>query len=281
MQDVVRRHDALMQTAIAAHDGYVFKTIGDAFCAAFARPEEAVAAILDAQRALGAEDFSAVDGLRVRAAVHTGTADEREGDYFGPAVNRIARLLAIGAWRSGARLGCHNRSGAGSASTRGEPARSRRASAPRPRPTRTGLPVGRGRSRCRLPAAALARRPSEQLATAAEVVCRPRNGDRRNHSAHRAASTRHAGRFGRRWQDAHLLASRSEYARRLWRRRVVHRTRTARERRIHSIGCRAGTRVSRSRATAIAWRTSFANSRKSTRCSSSTTASIWSSPPRE
>lgn len=95
MQDVVRRHDALMQTAIAAHDGYVFKTIGDAFCAAFARPEEAVAAILDAQRALGAEDFSAVDGLRVRAAVHTGTADEREGDYFGPAVNRIARLLAI------------------------------------------------------------------------------------------------------------------------------------------------------------------------------------------
>ena len=96
MQDAVRRHDALMQTAIAQHDGYVFKTIGDAFCAAFARPEDAVAAILDAQRALGAEDFSNVDGLRVRAAVHTGTADERDGDYFGPALNRIARLLAVG-----------------------------------------------------------------------------------------------------------------------------------------------------------------------------------------
>jgi predicted ATPase/class 3 adenylate cyclase len=96
MADAVRRHDALMQTAIAAHDGYVFKTLGDAFCAAFARPEDAVAAILDAQRALAAEDFSAIDGLRVRAAVHTGTADEREGDYFGPAVNRVARLLAIG-----------------------------------------------------------------------------------------------------------------------------------------------------------------------------------------
>jgi predicted ATPase/class 3 adenylate cyclase len=96
MQDAVRRHDALMRTAIAAHDGYVFKTIGDEFCAAFARPEDAVAAILDAQRALGAEDFSGIDGLRVRAAVHTGTADEREGDYFGPAVNRVARLLAIG-----------------------------------------------------------------------------------------------------------------------------------------------------------------------------------------
>ena len=96
MQDAVRRHDALMRIAISARDGYVFKTIGDAFCAAFARPEDAVAAILDAQRALAGEDFSAIDGLRVRAAVHTGTADEREGDYFGPAVNRVARLLAIG-----------------------------------------------------------------------------------------------------------------------------------------------------------------------------------------
>src|SRR5580658_4683200 len=34
MQDAVRRHDALMRRAIAAHDGYVFKTVGDAFCAA-------------------------------------------------------------------------------------------------------------------------------------------------------------------------------------------------------------------------------------------------------
>jgi predicted ATPase len=96
MQDAVRRHDGLMRTAIAAHDGYVFKTIGDAFCAAFARPEEAVAAILDAQRALASEDFSAVDGLRVRAAIHTGTTDERDGDYFGSTVNRVARLLVIG-----------------------------------------------------------------------------------------------------------------------------------------------------------------------------------------
>jgi predicted ATPase/class 3 adenylate cyclase len=96
MQDAVRRHDALMRAAIATHDGVVFKTIGDAFCAAFARPEDAVAAMLDAQRALAAEDFSTIDGLRVRAAIHTGTADERDGDYFGPTVNRVARLLAIG-----------------------------------------------------------------------------------------------------------------------------------------------------------------------------------------
>jgi predicted ATPase/class 3 adenylate cyclase len=96
MQDAVRRHDALMRAAIVENGGHVFKTIGDAFCAAFSRPEDAVAAMLDAQRALAAEDFSAIDGLRVRAAIHTGTTDERDGDYFGPTINRVARLLAIG-----------------------------------------------------------------------------------------------------------------------------------------------------------------------------------------
>jgi predicted ATPase/class 3 adenylate cyclase len=95
MEAAVRRHDVLMREAIAAHNGHVFKTIGDAFCAAFTRPEDAVAAMFDAQRSLGVEDFSAIDGLRVRAAVHTGTADERDRDYFGPAVNRVARLLGI------------------------------------------------------------------------------------------------------------------------------------------------------------------------------------------
>jgi predicted ATPase/class 3 adenylate cyclase len=96
MAAAVRRHDALMRETIAAHNGHVFKTIGDAFCAAFSRPGDAIAAMFDAQRTLGAEDFSAVGGLRVRVAIHTGTADERDRDYFGPAVNRVARLLGIG-----------------------------------------------------------------------------------------------------------------------------------------------------------------------------------------
>jgi predicted ATPase/class 3 adenylate cyclase len=95
MQAAVRRHDEIVRSAIVDRGGYVFKTIGDAFCAAFARPEDAVAAILAAQRAIASEDFSAVGGLRVRAAIHTGTADERGRDYFGPAVNRVARLLGI------------------------------------------------------------------------------------------------------------------------------------------------------------------------------------------
>ncbi|MBV9647461.1 MAG: AAA family ATPase [Candidatus Eremiobacteraeota bacterium] len=96
MQEAVRRHDGIMRFAIATHQGQVFKTMGDAFCAVFLRPEDAVSAALDAQRTLAAEGFSSIEGLHVRMALHTGTADERDGDYFGPAVNRVARLLVIG-----------------------------------------------------------------------------------------------------------------------------------------------------------------------------------------
>jgi predicted ATPase/class 3 adenylate cyclase len=96
MQDAVRRHDALVRTAIDANGGYVFKTIGDAFCAVFARPEDAIHAALGAQRAISKEDFSAAGGVSIRMALHTGTSEERDGDYFGPTVNRVSRLLAIG-----------------------------------------------------------------------------------------------------------------------------------------------------------------------------------------
>jgi class 3 adenylate cyclase len=95
MEAAVRTHDALVRTAIAGNGGHVFKTIGDAFCAAFSKPEDAVAAMFQAQRALAVQDFSSVDGLRVRVAIHTGTADERDDDYFGPTVNRVARLLSV------------------------------------------------------------------------------------------------------------------------------------------------------------------------------------------
>ncbi|HLW38467.1 MAG TPA: adenylate/guanylate cyclase domain-containing protein [Candidatus Eremiobacteraceae bacterium] len=96
MKAAVAQHEQLMQAAIAAHDGYVFKTMGDAFCVAFRTVPDAISAALDAQRALQEQDFARVDGLKVRMAIHTGLADERSGDYFGPTVNRVARLLSIG-----------------------------------------------------------------------------------------------------------------------------------------------------------------------------------------
>ncbi|MDQ6781373.1 MAG: adenylate/guanylate cyclase domain-containing protein, partial [Candidatus Eremiobacteraeota bacterium] len=96
MQAAVRRHDELMRESIGAHRGHVFKTVGDAFCAVFHSVEDAVHAALDAQQRLASEDFSKVEGIRARMALHVGASDERDGDYFGPTLNRVARLLAIG-----------------------------------------------------------------------------------------------------------------------------------------------------------------------------------------
>jgi predicted ATPase/class 3 adenylate cyclase len=96
MDAALKQHDVLMRFAMEAHGGRVFKTVGDAFCVAFARVSDAAAASIDAQRALGAQSFSAVKGLRVRMGLHAGEASERNGDYFGPVVNRVARLMSIG-----------------------------------------------------------------------------------------------------------------------------------------------------------------------------------------
>jgi predicted ATPase/class 3 adenylate cyclase len=95
MAAALRRHDQLLRKAIDHHHGHVFKTVGDGFYACFGHPIDAIAAVTHAQHALANEDFSAVGGMRMRAAIHTGAADERDGDFFGPAVNRIARLLAV------------------------------------------------------------------------------------------------------------------------------------------------------------------------------------------
>jgi predicted ATPase/class 3 adenylate cyclase len=96
MKAAVARHEALIRQAITQNAGHVFKTVGDAFCAAFHSPHHAVHAALAAQRTLYKEDFTAVDGLQVRVGIHVGNAEERDGDYFGPTVNRVARLMSIG-----------------------------------------------------------------------------------------------------------------------------------------------------------------------------------------
>lgn len=95
MHRVIERHDALLRGAIEAAGGYVFKTVGDAVCAAFPTADAAVRSAVEAQRILSDEDWSAVGGLRVRMAVHSGAAELRDGDYFGQSVNRVARLLSL------------------------------------------------------------------------------------------------------------------------------------------------------------------------------------------
>jgi predicted ATPase/class 3 adenylate cyclase len=97
MRAAVARHDRLLREAIAGHGGVVFKTGGDAFYAAFATAAPAVEAALAAQRGVAAEDWGVVSPLRVRMALHTGAAELRDADYFGPPLNRVARLLSAGA----------------------------------------------------------------------------------------------------------------------------------------------------------------------------------------
>ena len=95
MKIALARHDALLRRAIESQGGLVFKTMGDAFCAAFSTAPEALKAALAAQRLLQAEPWGDVT-LRVRMALHTGAVEERDGDYFGQPLNRLARLLSAG-----------------------------------------------------------------------------------------------------------------------------------------------------------------------------------------
>ena len=91
MRDLVAEHDERFRGAIEANHGYVVKATGDGFHAAFARAADAVQAAEQLQAAT-----AGLPTLKVRIGINTGEVQERDGDYFGPAVNRAARLMAAG-----------------------------------------------------------------------------------------------------------------------------------------------------------------------------------------
>jgi predicted ATPase/class 3 adenylate cyclase len=92
MSAALARHDHLLRQAVAVNGGAVFATGGDGMAVVFGRAGDAIAAAVAAQRAFAVEPWPTA--LRVRMGVHTGEAEERGGDYFGPAVNRAARLMS-------------------------------------------------------------------------------------------------------------------------------------------------------------------------------------------
>jgi len=96
MRSTLNRHDEILRSAIQGHGGYIFKTVGDAFCAAFGSASNAMEAALKIQRALHTEQWQKGAVLSVRIALHTGIVEEQQADYFGPPVNRVARLLSAG-----------------------------------------------------------------------------------------------------------------------------------------------------------------------------------------
>jgi class 3 adenylate cyclase len=94
MEQALACHDRIVSEAVATHNGKLLKHKGegDSTFAVFARPSDAAAAALACQRTLTSEAWSDGIDLRVRMAIHTGEAELRDGDYFGPTVNRTARL---------------------------------------------------------------------------------------------------------------------------------------------------------------------------------------------
>jgi predicted ATPase/class 3 adenylate cyclase len=96
MRPALERHDSLLREVVEEYEGYVFKTVGDAFCVAFGSAERAVSAAIAIQRSLSVESWPDGIAIAVRMGLHTGTANFRDNDYFGPAVNRTARIESAG-----------------------------------------------------------------------------------------------------------------------------------------------------------------------------------------
>ena len=94
MQGALARHDEILRREIAANRGVVVKATGDGLHAVFATAIDAIAGAVDAQRALIAEPWGETGPLRVRIGIHSGVAEFRDDDYFGPTLNRAARITA-------------------------------------------------------------------------------------------------------------------------------------------------------------------------------------------
>ena len=96
MQDALVRHDTILRDTMESHRGQVVKSMGDGMVAVFRDAGDAVGAAVTAQRALSEEPWYVTGPLRARVGLHTGEAQYRDGDYFGLALNRAARIMSAG-----------------------------------------------------------------------------------------------------------------------------------------------------------------------------------------
>ncbi len=94
MHGALARHDAILRDAVEDTRGSVVKTTGDGLMAVFGEPVDAIIAGISAQQALAREAWEGTGPLLVRIGIHIGEAQPRAGDYYGPAVNRAARVVA-------------------------------------------------------------------------------------------------------------------------------------------------------------------------------------------
>lgn len=94
MPAAVRDHERIVRTALDSFGGYEFGTAGDSFAVAFSTAATAVEAATAVQRALDAHPWGEVR-VEIRIGLHSGQAEERDGRYFGPVVNRAARIQSL------------------------------------------------------------------------------------------------------------------------------------------------------------------------------------------
>jgi predicted ATPase/class 3 adenylate cyclase len=93
MGPALARHDELAREAVARHGGRVVKMTGDGLHAAFDDPVAALTAAVDIQLAVGSPPEGVLP-LALRCGLHLGVDQRRDGDFFGPAVNRAARVMS-------------------------------------------------------------------------------------------------------------------------------------------------------------------------------------------
>jgi class 3 adenylate cyclase len=97
MAVALARHDELIEQVVTSRGGRLIKTRGegDATFSVFERPSAAAAAAIELQDAIVHEPWVLREPMRIRVALHTGEVELRDGDYFGRAVNRAARLRSL------------------------------------------------------------------------------------------------------------------------------------------------------------------------------------------
>lgn len=97
MAAALARHDELIEHVVTSRGGRLIKTRGegDATFSVFERPSAAASAAVELQDAIAHEPWALRQPIRVRVALHTGEVELRDGDYFGRAVNRVARLRSL------------------------------------------------------------------------------------------------------------------------------------------------------------------------------------------
>jgi class 3 adenylate cyclase len=97
MAQAVARHDAIISREVSTAGGELVRTKGegDSTFSAFTHPAEAMVAAMAIQQAIATEQWPSTAPVRIRVGVHTGDAEPRDGDWYGPAVNRAARLRSL------------------------------------------------------------------------------------------------------------------------------------------------------------------------------------------